>query len=159
MIFFIFISCCYKNNFCEKIEQLKKNVINSPSEEDMELMEHVCRILNTNSFETIMVHDKEHSVSLRGLYSIASFQNHCCVPNTRHHFDGEFRMYVSAALPIATGEEITSTYTSLFWDTTLRRKFLSITKHFSCTCKRCSDPTASLHLMITFKCINICIKD
>ncbi|XP_033364013.1 SET domain-containing protein SmydA-8-like [Bombus vosnesenskii] len=131
-----------KNLTCyPEIEQLKKNVTNSPSEEDMELMKHVCRILNTNSFETIMVHDKEHSVSLRGLYSIASFQNHCCVPNTRHHFDGEFRMYVSAALPIAAGEEITSTYTSLFWDTTLRRKFLSITKHFSCMCKRCSDPT------------------
>ncbi|XP_043517303.1 SET domain-containing protein SmydA-8-like isoform X2 [Frieseomelitta varia] len=52
-----------------------------------------------------------------------------------------YEMYVSAAFPIAAGEEITMTYTTLFWDTTLRRQFLSVTKHFSCMCKRCSDPT------------------
>lgn len=119
---------------------------NSPSEKDIELMRRVCEVFSTNSFETVVVHDKNRSASLRGLYPIASLQNHCCIPNTRHHFDGEFRMYVSAAFPIAAGEEITMTYTTLFWDTTLRRQFLSVTKHFSCMCKRCSDPTVSLYV-------------
>ncbi|CAK9831478.1 SET domain-containing protein SmydA-8, isoform B [Anthophora retusa] len=124
-----------------EIELLKKNVANPPNEEDLELMKRVCGAFNTNSFETVSVHDKDHSSSLRGLYPMGSLQNHCCVPNTRHHFDGEFRLYVSAALPISAGEEITMTYARLFWDTTLRRQFLSLTKHFSCMCRRCNDPT------------------
>ncbi|CAK9798330.1 SET domain-containing protein SmydA-8, isoform B [Anthophora plagiata] len=124
-----------------EIELIKRNVANPPNEEDLELMKRVCSAFNTNSFETVSVHDKDHSSSLRGLYPMGSLQNHCCVPNTRHHFDGEFRLYVSAALPISAGEEITMTYARLFWDTTLRRQFLSLTKHFSCMCRRCSDPT------------------
>lgn len=120
---------------------LKKNVVNSPSDEDIEMMERVCRAFNTNSFETIRVHDKDHFTNLRGLYSLGSLQNHCCIPNTRHYFDEKFRLYVMAALPISAGEEITMSYTSLFWDTTLRRQFLNVTKNFSCICKRCSDPT------------------
>ncbi|KOX72882.1 Protein msta, isoform B [Melipona quadrifasciata] len=123
-----------------ELAQLEKSVANPPSEKDMQLMKHVCGVFSTNSFETVAVH-KDRSASLRGLYPIASLQNHCCVPNTRHHFDGEFRMYVSAAFPIAAGEEITMTYTTLFWDTMLRRQFLSVTKYFSCICKRCSDST------------------
>lgn len=125
----------------KKIELLLRSVEKSPNEKDMELMKRVCGAFNSNSFETVSVHDKDRSSSLRGLYPLGALQNHNCVPNTRHHFDGEYRLYVNAALPIAAGEELTMSYTSLFWDTTLRRQFLRITKHFSCTCKRCSDPT------------------
>ncbi|XP_076754703.1 SET domain-containing protein SmydA-8 [Xylocopa sonorina] len=124
-----------------EIELLKKNVANPPTENDVELMKRVCGIFNTNSFETVYVHDKDHSTTLRGLYPLGALQNHCCVPNTRHHFDKELRLCVNAALPISAGEEITMSYTSLFWDTTLRRQFLSVTKRFACACKRCSDPT------------------
>lgn len=134
----------YLMNFCYKIELLQRNVANPPSEEDVKLMKRVCGAFNTNAFETVSVQDKDHSSSLRGLYPMGALQNHCCVPNTRHHFDGEQRLYVNAALPISAGEELTMSYTSLFWDTTLRRQFLSVTKHFSCTCKRCSDPTVNL---------------
>ncbi|OAD59833.1 Protein msta, isoform A [Eufriesea mexicana] len=121
-------------NVDHEVGLLKKNVANSPSKKDMELMKRVCEVFNTNSFETVCVHDKDHFVSLRGLYPMGSLQNHCCIPNTRHHFDGDYRLYVSAALPISAGEEITMSYTSLFWDTTLRRQFLSMTKHFACIC-------------------------
>lgn len=133
----------YNKNLFSKyeIELLKKNVMNSPSDEDIEMMERVCRAFNTNSFETICVHDKDHFTNLRGLYPLGSLQNHCCIPNTRYYFDEKFRLYVRAALPISAGEEITMSYTSLFWDTTLRRQFLNVTKNFSCMCKRCSDPT------------------
>ncbi|XP_029056159.2 SET domain-containing protein SmydA-8-like isoform X1 [Osmia bicornis bicornis] len=126
-----------------EIELLLRTVEKSPNEKDMELMKRVCGAFNSNSFETVSVHDKDRSSSLRGLYPLGGLQNHNCVPNTRHHFDGKYRLYVNAALPIAAGEEVTMSYTNLFWDTTLRRQFLRITKHFSCTCKRCSDPTES----------------
>ncbi|XP_076642328.1 SET domain-containing protein SmydA-8 [Halictus rubicundus] len=126
---------------CYETELLQRNVANPPSEEELELMKRVCETFATNAFETVSVQDKDRSSSLRGLYPLGSLQNHCCIPNTRHHFDSEQRLYVNATLPISAGDELTMSYTSLFWDTTLRRHFLSVTKHFSCACKRCSDPT------------------
>lgn len=108
----------------------------------MELMRRTCGVFNTNSFEVVVVpsRDKDYTTSLRGLYLMGALQNHCCVPNTRHHFDDQQRLYVSAVLPIAAGEEITMSYTDLLWDTSSRRQFLKVTKRFSCNCNRCSDP-------------------
>nr|XP_033325103.1 SET domain-containing protein SmydA-8-like isoform X1 [Megalopta genalis] len=122
-------------------ELLQRNVANPPSEEDLELMKRVCGTFATNAFETVSVQDNDHSSSLRGLYPLGALQNHCCTPNTRHHFDNGQRLYVNAARPISAGDELTMSYTSLFWDTTRRRRFLSVTKRFACACKRCSDPT------------------
>ncbi|XP_012134800.1 SET domain-containing protein SmydA-8 isoform X2 [Megachile rotundata] len=135
-----------------EINLLQRNVEKSPSEADVELMKRVCGAFNSNSFETVSVLDKDHSTSLRGLYPLGALQNHNCAPNTRHHFDENYRLYVSATVPISAGEELTMSYTSLFWDTTLRRQFLSITKHFSCTCKRCSDPTESGSMLCALLC-------
>ncbi|XP_071635897.1 SET domain-containing protein SmydA-8 isoform X1 [Temnothorax longispinosus] len=125
-----------------EIDLLKRNVANFPNEEQMELMRRICGVFNTNSFEVVVVssRDEDRTTSLRGLYPMGAFQNHCCVPNTRHHFDDQQRMHVSAVLPIAAGEEITMSYTDLLWDTWSRRQFLKITKYFSCHCNRCSDP-------------------
>ncbi|KAG5329218.1 MSTAB protein, partial [Acromyrmex charruanus] len=125
-----------------EIDLLKRNVAKLPSEEQMELMRRTCGVFNTNSFEVVVVpsRDKDYTTSLRGLYPMGALQNHCCVPNTRHHFDDQQRLYVSAVLPIAAGEEITMSYTDLLWDTSSRRQFLKITKRFSCNCNRCSDP-------------------
>lgn len=102
-------------------------------------MRRTCGVFNTNTFEVVIV-QHEDAVSLRGLYPLGALQNHCCVPNTRHHFDDQQRLHVSAALPIAAGEELTMSYTNLLWDTRNRRRFLQVTKHFSCNCSRCSDP-------------------
>ncbi|KAL0099781.1 hypothetical protein PUN28_019890 [Cardiocondyla obscurior] len=134
---------CHRNltpNY--EIDFLKKNVVHLPDDEQMELMKRTCGVFNTNSFEVVVISspDKDHTTSLRGLYPMGGFQNHCCVPNTRHHFDEQQKVYVSAALPIIAGEEITMSYTNLLWDTWRRRQFLNITKHFSCNCNRCSDP-------------------
>ncbi|XP_011880733.1 PREDICTED: protein msta, isoform B-like isoform X2 [Vollenhovia emeryi] len=125
-----------------EIDLLKKNVVSLPNEEQLELMRRICGVFNTNSFEVVVVssRDQDRTTSLRGLYPMGAFQNHCCVPNTRHHFDDQQRMHVSAALPIAAGEEITMSYTDLLWDTSSRRQFLKVTKRFSCNCNRCSDP-------------------
>lgn len=130
-----------------KIDLLKRNVTNLPDEEQMQLMRRTCDIFNTNSFEVVVVssRNKDHTTSLRGLYAMGAFQNHCCVPNTRHHFDDQQQMYVSAVLPIAAGEEITMSYTDLLWDTSSRRQFLKATKCFSCNCNRCSDPLVRQH--------------
>ncbi|KMR04866.1 protein isoform b [Lasius niger] len=123
-----------------EIDLLKRNVNNLPSEEQMKLMRRICGVFNTNSFEVVVARN-EDSTSLRGLYPMGSLQNHCCVPNTKHHFDDQQRLQVSAALPITAGEELTMSYTDLLWDTSSRRQFLRATKHFSCECSRCSDPS------------------
>jgi len=132
---------CKAHHLLSQIDLLKRNVNNLPSEEQIEVMRHICEILNTNSFEVIVPKDKDRTGSLRGLYLIGALQNHCCVPNTRHHFDDQQRLHVSAALPIAAGEELTMSYTDLLWDTSSRRQFLRATKQFLCNCKRCSDPS------------------
>lgn len=138
------ITCVHQ--FILKIDLLKRNVANLPSEEQMKLMQRVCDVFNTNSFEVVVPsRGNDHTMSLRGLYPMGALQNHCCVPNSRHHFDDQQRLHVSAALPIAAGEEITMSYTDLLWDTSTRRQFLRITKRFSCNCNRCSDPLVCLH--------------
>lgn len=78
--------------------------------------------------------------SLRGLYPIAAMMNHACVPNTRHGYDERQKMTVRATVDIPAGTEITNTYTSLLWGSPARRRHLGITKHFLCSCPRCSDP-------------------
>jgi len=123
-----------------KIDLLKRNIANLPNEEQMELMRRICGVFNTNSFEVVVTGDRKSTVSLRGLYPMGALQNHCCIPNTRHHFDDQQRLHVSAAMPIATGDEFTMSYTDLLWDTSHRRQFLKATKLFSCECRRCADP-------------------
>ncbi|XP_014470813.1 PREDICTED: protein msta, isoform B-like [Dinoponera quadriceps] len=123
-----------------EIDLLKRNVTHLPSEEQLAFMKRTSEVFNTNSFEVVVMRDEDRTVSLRGLYPTGAMQNHCCVPNTRHHFDNQRRLHVSAAMPIAAGEELTMSYTNLLWDTRNRRRFLQATKHFSCNCSRCSDP-------------------
>lgn len=134
-----------------KLDLVKRNVSNLPSEEQMELMRRICEVCNTNSFEVVISRNEDCTTSLRGVYPIGAFQNHCCVPNTRHHFDDHQRLYVSASLPIAAGEELTMSYTDLLWDTSSRRQFLRVTKRFSCNCSRCSDPSVCLYTKLKKK--------
>ncbi|XP_046736769.1 SET domain-containing protein SmydA-8-like isoform X2 [Diprion similis] len=122
-----------------EIDLLKSNIEIQMNQTEEEFMRRVCAVMDTNSFETAALVG-ESVTSLRGLYPMGALQNHCCTPNTRHYYDSQQKLYVVAALPIRKNEEITMTYTDLFWDTTLRRRHLAGTKHFFCTCSRCTDP-------------------
>ena len=124
-----------------QLELLKKNIANEITEADVKLMERVCRVLDTGAFETATVVDNSMSISLRALYPVGALQNHCCVPNTSHHFNHEQLLFTRAAVPVKKGEELTMTYTDLMWDTSLRRQYLKMSKHFDCTCNRCLDPS------------------
>lgn len=130
------------------MELLEANVTNSVDKEEKEFMLRLCRVLDTNSFETAVIIDGNSS-SLRGLYPLAAFLNHSCVPNARHLFNDEGLMIVRAAMPIAHGDEITLTYTDFFWPTSMRSKYLTVTKDFECSCVRCLDPT--VRLLIEFE--------
>lgn len=115
--------------------------------DDEQIMITTCNIMDANCFETITYrHDK--LISLRGLYPIASFMNHSCIPNTMHNFNEQLLMTVKASLPIYKGQEITTTYTNLIWPTSLRQNHLFISKQFICTCIRCRDAEVSIYLHI-----------
>ncbi|XP_072742960.1 SET domain-containing protein SmydA-8 isoform X2 [Anoplolepis gracilipes] len=75
-----------------EIDLVKRNVNNLPSEEQMELMRHICEVCNTNSFAVVVARN-EDCTSLRSVYPLGAMQNHCCVPNTRHHFDDQQRLH------------------------------------------------------------------
>lgn len=79
--------------------------------------------------------------------------NHACVPNTRHGYDERQKMTVRATVVIPAGAEITNTYTSLLWGSPARRRHLGITKHFLCTCPRCSDPQERGSRLAALKCL------
>lgn len=110
---------------------------------DSEMLKYMNRIIctmNTNAFEAL--HQRgEEELSLRGLYPLSGILNHECTPNTCHIFKENNVMLVKATENIAKGTELTTTYTKILWSNMSRRLFLNMTKQFSCTCKRCLDPT------------------
>ncbi|KAK7084471.1 hypothetical protein SK128_012409 [Halocaridina rubra] len=77
---------------------------------------------------------------VQALYPMASLASHSCVPNTKPVFkDG--KLILRASDPIPRGEPITAIYADILWGTRARRDYLRQTRLFSCTCKRCRDPT------------------
>ncbi|XP_043274436.1 SET domain-containing protein SmydA-8-like [Venturia canescens] len=138
-----------------ELELLKRNIEYEINGEDEKLMLRVCQVLDTGAFETAALVEEKMSISLRGLYPLGALQNHCCTPNTRHHFDRRQYLYTRAAFPIKKGEELTMTYTDLIWDTGMRKQYLKMSKHFDCYCERCSDRTEFGTHLSALRCANI----
>lgn len=130
------------------MEALKKDIGEKLDEEDEKIMNTTCKIMDANCFETI-TNRYGNVISLKGLYPIAAFMNHCCVPNTMHNFNEKLRMIVKASLPIYKGQEITTSYTNLLWPTPLRQNHLLTSKQFLCTCNRCCDQEVSSYKIMS----------
>uniref|UniRef100_A0A1B6D0F2 SET domain-containing protein n=2 Tax=Clastoptera arizonana TaxID=38151 RepID=A0A1B6D0F2_9HEMI len=123
---------------------LKRFLGEKLSLEDENWLRKCCEILDTNAFDVSNGKESniaKNNISLRGVFRMACFMNHDCSPNTCISFDPQGVMYVSAAKPIPAGEEITTTYCTLMWNTSTRRSYILETKHFLCKCQRCLDPT------------------
>lgn len=118
---------------------MKKHISTQLEIADEQIMTATCKIMDANCFETIKNHHNS-STSLKSLYPVAAFMNHCCMPNTMHNFNEKLQMIVIASLPIRRGQEITTSYTNLIWPTSLRQNHMLTSKQFICTCKRCCDP-------------------
>lgn len=131
-----------------KVEELKKSISMKLNEDDEQTMITACKIMDANCFE-IITYRQDKLINLRGLYPIASFMNHSCVPNTMHNFKENFLMIVKASLPIYKGQEITTTYTNLIWPTSLRQNHLLVSKQFNCICIRCRDAEVSIFIHMT----------
>lgn len=123
-----------------ELQILKKDLGLDINQQDEDLMKFLCAVLDANAFE-VTVSKEGNESSLRGLYPLASFANHQCVPNTTHVFDSNQNMVVTAAIFIQKDMEITHGYTRFIWGSLTRRYHLMRTKHFSCKCSRCLDST------------------
>lgn len=126
---------------------LKKYLGPNLTSKDEQWIRLCCLAMDCNAFEALSVHgkgDEQTSTSVRGLYPLAAIMNHECSPNTYHTYNNQCVMKVRAARPIKKGEEITTSYTSIMWNTTIRRKHLLKTKQFLCECERCRDPTVRI---------------
>lgn len=78
----------------------------------------------------------------RSLFPLFGVLNNDCVSNTTFSVDPKTnQMTVKAALDIAKGVELTTTYTKLFSNNIKRYQFLKTKKHIVCKCPRCTDPT------------------
>ncbi|KAG0724321.1 SET domain-containing protein SmydA-8, isoform A [Chionoecetes opilio] len=101
-----------------------------------EIIDKVLGILDTNAFE-IRLPDS----SILGVYQKASLLEHDCIPNTHRTFDADLNLVIRAAVPIKRGQHLTSCYTEPLSTTNGRQEHLRSTKYFTCSCKRCRDPT------------------
>lgn len=125
------------NNFIAPLKILEGKSVKQVLEDvSRETIHKICGIVDVNGLE--INQDSE----VTALYPTAYLMEHNCLPNTAHIFENKtYKITVRAALPIKTGEHITTMYTHCLWGTQARREHLKETKYFSCICKRCSDPT------------------
>ncbi|XP_066992473.2 uncharacterized protein [Anabrus simplex] len=119
-------------------------------DEDDELLQKLCGILDVNSFE---VRTPAGTEQLRGIYSKASLLAHDCVPNIHLSVDEKFAMTIRASVAIPKGNGLFFSYTSALQNTIDRQEHLSEGKYFHCLCTRCMDPTEMGTHLSSLQCV------
>ncbi|XP_074040747.1 SET domain-containing protein SmydA-8 [Leptinotarsa decemlineata] len=107
----------------------------------------ICGIIDVNALEI------NQEAEVTALYPTAYLMEHNCLPNTTYNFDNSYKITIKAALPIQSGEHISTMYTHCLWGTQARREHLRETKYFDCHCKRCVDPTELNTYLSALKCL------
>lgn len=128
------------------LSELKRLQLKSATPEEIN---QVCGALDVNGFDTPLP-------GVVALLATASMLEHDCTPNTQRTFTDDLALQLWAAQRIGKGEHLTASYTDPLWGTGNRRYFLRQTKHFDCTCSRCSDPTEFGSELSTLKCPKCC---
>nr|XP_045607352.1 uncharacterized protein LOC123763989 [Procambarus clarkii]XP_045607353.1 uncharacterized protein LOC123763989 [Procambarus clarkii]XP_045607354.1 uncharacterized protein LOC123763989 [Procambarus clarkii]XP_045607355.1 uncharacterized protein LOC123763989 [Procambarus clarkii]XP_045607356.1 uncharacterized protein LOC123763989 [Procambarus clarkii] len=104
---------------------------------DPALVHRVCSVWDTNGFEVPLGFDTR----VHGLYPVASLLTHECRANTQQWFSNRGDLVLRAVDHIPEGAIVTTCYTDPLWATMLRQDHLRVSKQFTCTCRRCQDPT------------------
>ncbi|XP_030382623.1 SET domain-containing protein SmydA-8 [Scaptodrosophila lebanonensis] len=132
------------NNHRTEVRNAAKCFKSFPTDKKViEIMNRTVAVLRTDGFDktTDRTNDNQEFF-YRALFPLFAVMNHDCIPNSYYTFDEKTNnMIVRAAVDIAEGAEITTTYTKLFTGNIARHLFLKMKKGFSCKCPRCSDPT------------------
>lgn len=139
------------NNFIKPLREYEEKSGNKVLHDfEEETIHKICAIIDVNALES------NQNVEMSGLYPTAALMEHNCVANTFHYFGDDLEQYkiiVRAAAGIRKGENITTMYTHALWGTQARREHLRETKYFSCTCKRCEDPTEMGTYLSALRCL------
>ena len=107
---------------------------------------HLCGALYINA------HELPSNSCIQAIYYKASFIEHNCLNNASKHFDSSHVIQIRAAVPIQKGEHISITYTDPMWGTFNRIMHLRETKFFTCSCRRCVDPSELQTYFSSLKC-------
>lgn len=140
------------NNKCYRQEIIKaaQSFRNFPTTDKsfMDELFRVVGVLNTNAFEASCCCDGQE-ILVRALFPLTAMLNHECTPNASHFFQNGDLAVVRATRIIFQGEEITTSYTKIFWSNLSRAIFLKMTKQFTCECSRCNDNTVRCFLIFS----------
>lgn len=123
-------------------------VKSSNNEELEEFIQHLCGIIDVNSFEIRAPDDG----SMRAIYLNASLLAHDCVANTSIAIDDDYQMKIYTNCDVEEGAMLTYCYTNPLLGTDERRQSLMIGKYFYCKCNRCMDPTELGSHMSSLRC-------
>ncbi|KAK0087191.1 hypothetical protein PV325_001560 [Microctonus aethiopoides] len=114
-----------------------------------EMIHTACGILEINSHEVRTA----SGFSARALYPTVALMNHSCVCNTIYSvFTNDYKVQLRTTVKVPKGGELFGSYTHSLLPTLLRREQLLESKHFTCACSRCSDPTEMGTHMSSLKC-------
>jgi hypothetical protein len=118
-------------------------------EADRETIIRIYGILTINSFEI----PNTGVASLAAVYATGCLPEHNCVPSCHRSFDQDLNITLRAAVPLEANQRISITYTDSLWPTMERRSHLAYSKHFSCECARCTDPTETNTYLSALRCM------
>ncbi|EDV42770.1 uncharacterized protein Dana_GF16861 [Drosophila ananassae] len=142
-----------QQRFLKRLKQTKPDLL---ADCGSELLHRICGIIETN----YMVIELPSGVELSGLFRQACMMEHACQPNCYFQFDAfTQQITVRAGCDLQKGDHLRIAYTNILWGTQLRQHHLRLTKHFSCHCARCLDPTENGSYVSALAClgdVNLC---
>lgn len=138
-----------EQRFLQRIKQSKQRG-SMPSNYEPKLLHRLCGIIETN----YMVIELATGIELSGLFRQACMMEHACQPNCYFQFDAATqRIAVCAGCDLKKGDHLKISYTNILWGTQMRQHHLLMTKHFSCRCARCEDPTEYGSYVSAMRCL------
>ncbi|XP_014239436.1 protein msta-like isoform X1 [Cimex lectularius] len=96
----------------------------------------ICGVLQINGHEVPLSEPGHIALFLK-----CSMFEHNCIPNCSKSFTEDGGVVIRAVMDIRPGEHLNISYTDPVWNTPSRLKHLRLSKYFSCSCQRCSDPS------------------
>lgn len=138
-----------QKHFLQRLKE-GKNGESLLTDYDPKLLHRLCGIIETN----YMVIELPTGVELSGLFRQACMMEHACQPNCYFHFDAATqRIAVRAGCDLKKGDHLKISYTNILWGTQMRQHHLKMTKHFTCCCTRCEDPSEYGSYVSAMRCL------
>ncbi|XP_046407226.1 SET domain-containing protein SmydA-8-like [Ischnura elegans] len=110
-------------------------------EKDADDLRKIFGILLVNGHEVPRSNDQAGGPCFLAVYESASMLEHNCVANCTKRFTQYGEIEVRTTTLVSKGSRLSISYTDPLWGTVDRRKHLSLSKYFFCSCPRCEDPT------------------